>query len=81
MSAKSMQEQGAKTYEKFLKKLLKSPQDIPALTKKMGLSPGVVRKLAARAAHDGKAVLVKKGNAFTYAKAVAPKTMAEELLP
>ena len=77
MSAKTMAEQGARTYEKFLKKLLKSPQSIPALTAKMGLSPGVVRKLAARAAHDGKAVLVKKGNAFMYTKAPETKPAAE----
>lgn len=69
MSAKTMAEQGEKTYQKFLKKLLKSPQSVAALATKTGLSAGSVRKLALRAVGEGKAAQSKKGNAVMYAKA------------
>lgn len=79
MSWKTMAEQGEKTYQKFLKKLLKSPQTVEVLRGKTGLSAGSVRKLALRAVGESKAVQSKKGNAVMYAKATVPKISADML--
>lgn len=77
MSASTQKTKGEKSYAKFLKKLGKRPQSVEALSKKMGMEAGSIRRIARDGIILGTVEATKVRNGFYYAlKAPSQTTTA-----